>query len=212
MRMFLIAAVMTMSAGASCILVENEQIRAADLARSVRGLASLAPETVFGYAPQPGAMRVVSAQDIRRFAAANGVDVDTAEPVCVEYGVRVLERTDVEQAIRKVLEDGIELEVVDFTRAAVPRGELAFAKTGLLIPAEPSSEAVLWRGHVLYGQRSAAPIWARVRLTVTRTEVVAVRDLRPGAAIAEADRVHVTRMRLCYRARLSGLILRLYKP
>jgi flagella basal body P-ring formation protein FlgA len=187
MRLILVGLLTTASAAAACLQVESEHIRARDLVVIAPELRSLAPDTVFGYAPQPGAIRVISPEELRRFAAANGVQVENAAEMCVAYPIHPLDRTAMAQAMKAFLDPEVELDIIDFTRVGVPAGRLVFDGKGLVVPAEPSSEPVLWRGSVLYGDRRAAPVWARVRLTVQRTEVVAARDLQAGHKITTGD-------------------------
>ena len=187
MRMLLIPALFAGAAAAACVPVENEYVRARDLAGGAPELASLDGETVFGYAPQPGAVRVISAEEIRRFAAAHGLRADASSEVCIEYPLRRLEQAAVELALRAAVEDGVAVELVDFTRGGVPAGKLVFDRKALLVPIEPVAEPLLWRGYVLYGAHRAAAVWARVRLTVTRAEVVALRDLPPNEPITPND-------------------------
>jgi hypothetical protein len=169
MQTILVGVLTAVTAVAGCVPVEDEHIRAKDLAVSVPELRSLNPDAVFGFAPVPGAVRAISAEEIRRFAGANGLQSSAAADTCVQYPVRILDRAAVEEAVRTVLDSGTQLEVVDFTHGGVPAGKLVFDGKGLLVPAEPTSEPLLWRGQVVYGTGRAAHIWARVRLTVQRT-------------------------------------------
>ena len=187
MRILAILLMIAGTAGAACIPIENDRITAGNLALGVPELQSVKPDTAFGYAPQPGAVRLISAGEIRRFAAAQGVTMAEAAEVCVEYPVRPLDPAELVRAMKLALAGEVRIELVDYSRIGVPRGTIVFERAGLLLPADTAAEPLHWRGHVEYGLKRRAMIWARVRATETRTEIVAGRDLRPGESIAEGD-------------------------
>jgi flagella basal body P-ring formation protein FlgA len=172
---------------AGCIPIEHDRIGAGDLASVAAELRSLAPDITFGYAPQPGAVRLISAEEIRRFAAAHGLTLASAAEVCIEYPVRALDPVELVRSMQNSLGSGVRIEVVDFSRNGVPRGRLVFERSGLLLPAEPTPEPVMWRGHIEYALQKRVHIWARVRVTETRSDLVAARDLRPHEPIGSND-------------------------
>jgi hypothetical protein len=61
---------------------------------------------------------------------------------------------------------GARIEVVDFTRGALPVGKPEFLRSGL-------SAGGLWQGSLAYGDHRSVPIWARVRITGPDGETIA---------------------------------------
>ena len=95
----------------------------------------------------------------------------------------------VEQAMQQLTDDtvnnalaasfsGARIELVDFTRHAVPRGEVVFPASGL-IRTQSAGTAALWKGYVRYGGPRRLAIWARVRISATLQRVRAVEELPP---------------------------------
>jgi flagella basal body P-ring formation protein FlgA len=69
----------------------------------------------------------------------------------------------------------------DLSPEPVPPGIIQFAVEQLVRPALPDSPA-LWRGEVLAGSRRIN-IWARAKISVPVTRLIAVDDLKPGQLI-----------------------------
>jgi flagella basal body P-ring formation protein FlgA len=174
-----------------CLVVRGDRILASDLARIDKAFQSLSPELSFGYAPMPGATRAVPAQQLQRFATRHGVVDFRAgfESVCFERPMEALSEERLIQSLREALGDPrARIEVVDFTRDRIPIGRLRFERSGLYIPPGSAKDAVLvWRGAVEYGTRRTFKVFAKVRITKTRQQVVAVRDLRAGEVIQASD-------------------------
>jgi flagella basal body P-ring formation protein FlgA len=75
-----------------------------------------------------------------------------------------------------------QIDIVEFSRFAVPRGHLEFPREGLVGGSEPAAGA-LWRGFVRYGENRKFAIWARARISVSFRRVVAAANLSAGNPI-----------------------------
>ncbi len=170
---------------AACVAVEADKVTAADLSRVLPAFAAAPPEADFGYAPAPGARRVYPRKELERLARRHGISLSEAADVCV---VRPLERLTagrLAEAMRASLgSPQARIEIVEYAAFGAPRGVLEFPASGLRRPpANMPDAAVLWKGHVRYAGNRRFPVWARVRLRAPGVRVVAIDDLRPGAAI-----------------------------
>src|SRR5207237_1848165 len=77
------------------------------------------------------------------------------------------------------------VDIVELSRYPVPPGEIRFIRSAL--PASTGAP-VLWRGSVMYNGERRFAIWARVKITVPSTRMVAAENLPPGRRI---EREHV---------------------
>jgi flagella basal body P-ring formation protein FlgA len=174
-----------LAALAGCLPVEGSKVTAADLARADVRFAALEPGTAFGYAPAPGAHRIFRRAELTRLAASQNLSLDGGADICV---MRALEPLDPERLLDSMraalapLEALIEL--VETARFQVPLGVLEFPASGLARPplGDPAA-AVIWRGYVRYAGGSRYPIWAKVKVSIHVTRIVAAEDLRPGRPI-----------------------------
>lgn len=181
--------ILALAAASACLTLEGEQIRAADLARAVPEFASLAPETALGYAPSPGVRRVMLAGELTRLAARHGITVKAApQGVCFERAAEKISPERVLAALKEALggESQAKIELLDYPRRSLPRGELEFSRSGFSAPALASAP-VVWRGRLRYAEHRSVPVWARVRITVRGQRVTAMKDLEQGRAIEAAD-------------------------
>ena len=188
----LLIAGLAVPAGAAdegCIEVDGDRILARHFARANAVFAELPPQRPLAYVPTAGVQRVLTAAQLRRIARQHGLVDDGLSPACFERASELLTLEGILDVMRDELgTPEARLEIVDFSRRPVPRGVLAFPIAGLSSPSKSDPEKpVLWRGTVRYGNRRSASIWARVRLTVPRRQVVAKRDLSPGEPITAAD-------------------------
>lgn len=172
-----------------CTPVEGDRILAGDLARVLPVFAVLDPEEPVAYTPVPGAQRVMSPAQLRQLMQRYDLPGAPATAVCFERFAEPLTAERVEAALRTALDaPEAKLEVADFSRHLVPRGELEFRSSGLASASNSSAESpVLWRGLLRYGNRRSVSVWARVRISVTRPQVTALRDLPPGEPIRSGD-------------------------
>lgn len=174
---------------AECVAVDRDRILAGDLARLRPLFAALDPAAVIGYAPAPGRRRTLEPEELARLARRHGLPEASLEPVCFERATEALTEERLLEAMQAALAaPQARIEIVDYSRYPVPRGELAFPLAGLASPPPGRPEApVLWRGRVLYDGRRSASVWARVRIGLPTRLVFARRDLEPGKPIEVAD-------------------------
>lgn len=172
-----------------CARLEADRIRAADLARERPLFAALDPAVVIGYAPAPGRRRTFDAEELARLAKRHGLPEVSLEPVCFERAAEALGPERLLEAMQAALgEPAARIEILDYSRYPVPRGELCFPLSGLASAPPGKPEApVIWRGRVLYDGRRSVAVWARVRISSPRRLVVARRDLVVGRPIEAAD-------------------------
>lgn len=159
--------IMLLFAGAlhACTAVEGERILGRDLAKANPKLAGIPQDFVLGYAPIPGRQRVVEGQELLRIARAHGVVEESFQAVCFERPTVVLTEEDLRPVLEKALGADVRLEISDFSRYPVPRGELIFFLKDLARPPIAQLESpVVWRGHIKYDTNGSAVIWAKVKV------------------------------------------------
>lgn len=175
-------------ASPSCHRVEGDRITAADLAAVLPVFAAVAPDTVVGYAPQPGSYRNIEPAELSRFAAAHGVIFHGIETLCFEPALIELAPDEIQASIQTSLNaasiSGAEVEIIEYSKFRVPSGKLSFPIDSL--PSYSPSNTAIWNGFVEHENRRY-PVWARVRMTVPQTRVVAAADLRAGQRVQEGD-------------------------
>lgn len=167
----------------SCFPVDGPKLLARHVAAAVPDFSQLAPDTQLGFSPVPGAVRRVRAEELLRMASAHSLTLaPPAEGACFEWPMAPLDSGETLLAMRRSLPQEAQLEIVELSRISVPKGEITFPldqlKTGM------------WRGHVRYGENGRYDIWARVRVTLKQTHVVAVGALKAGERIS-ADQVQL---------------------
>lgn len=181
---------------ASCRAVEGDRITAADLAAVLPAFAAIPADTVFGYAPQPGAYRSIEPAELTRFAAAHGLHYHGIDNVCFEPALHELEPLVIEESIRESLNDmsisGAEIEVIEYSKFRVPAGKLIFPAESL--PAYAPANTAIWNGFVEHNHHRYT-VWARVKITVAQTRVVAAVSLRAGQHI-EASNLRLEEVRV----------------
>ncbi len=170
------------NAAAGCRTVDGDRILVSDLAPAWPALSTLPPAMEIGFAPSPGARRLFSVAELRRLAARHGVESTPAGPLCFERRVAPLAPEEILRALREALgESQARMELVDYLRAPVPVGKLEFPRNGLARVA--GRGVAMWRGRIVYGTGRSYPFWARVRVSVERRRVVALRALPAGRPI-----------------------------
>lgn len=179
----MLLSVLSFSAFAGCKPVDGDKIRGRDLALADPHLISLPANLTFAFAPDPGAQRVVTAVEIRRIAAFNGIHIDSLSDLCFEVPLRKIGLDEAIVAMRGSLPAIKDLNVLGLATVGVPPGVLEFPVTGIEPASPDGAGGQLWRGFVRYAENRRASVWARVVVTVTYSAVVAVRDLEPWAEI-----------------------------
>jgi flagella basal body P-ring formation protein FlgA len=177
---------------AGCLSVEGERVLARDLTPASAAFAALPPEIAFGYAPAPGARRVLRAAELKRLASPHDLSLEPGTEICVARPLEPLNRDRLLASMRASLANpAARLEVVEFAGFGAPSGEIEFPLAGLRRPpARDPASPVLWKGTVRYAARRRYPIWAKVRISVRSTRVVAAENLRVGSPI-EASQVRL---------------------
>ena len=178
---FLLAA----GAAPACLPVSGERIVAADLAAAIPEFGAVDPRTPFGYAPSPGATRVLRVGDVERFARQVGVELEDEYRLCFAWELRPVPPSAYEEAMRKALgRSDVEIKILQLSGYPAPPGELVFDAAALTAPSGGDPTApTLWRGHVEYGQDRKFAVWARVQLVAEMQRVVAAVPLRAGEPI-----------------------------
>ena len=169
------------AAATGCHPVESEKITGGDLAAISDIFAAVPATAVVAHAPAPGRTRVMRPEELQRLLGASETTA-TFPLVCFEWKTEPLSREDVSAAMQKALQnDQAELEILETSHDPVPKGEVSFPIAGL--PTAGSSGAVMWRGYVRYGTSRRFDIWARVKVSVPYTRVVAAAPIKAGELI-----------------------------
>jgi flagella basal body P-ring formation protein FlgA len=181
----MIPIVMFVAATTACHAVNGDRITAGDLAAVFPAFATVAPEKVIGYAPEPGDHRLLEPAELLRIAAANGVELRNTTSTCFERALMPLEAPAILNALRTSLNrPGAEIEVIEFSKFFVPPGKIVFPLESM--PARAMDHVAIWNGYVdVNGRRF--PIWARARITVPQTRVVAIVQIHAGQTIGAGD-------------------------
>lgn len=136
-----------------CVEVDGSRIRGRDLATRFPEYASRADIAV-GLAPAPGVTRWLRNPE-----------------VCVVRRAERLSRERVLAAVARAVGEPAEIELLSWTGLALPAGEIALRASG-----------GQFRGHVENdGQRF--PVWAKARVAVERTRLVAILDTKAGTML-----------------------------
>jgi flagella basal body P-ring formation protein FlgA len=193
MRTVLLLSVAWALARADCVAVSSDQILAGDLSDAVPFLRQLKPNTPLGFSPLPGTQRVFWTRELALIAESHGFSVTTSggalPSVCVERAVRPISIEQMNAALVTGLSrSDAELELVEFSRQPVPAGKLEFKRAGLnRPPLQAPDAAVLWRGRLIYDDRRSAMVWARVKISVDQTLLVAAQDIGVGTVITAQE-------------------------
>ena len=165
----IVVSLTTLAASADCVRV-GDRILGRDLKAVRSGFTALPDDQVIGFAPLPGVQRVFRRRDLDRIAASLGIlPVDGAD-VCFERAVVFLDPARIHAALKSALNrPEASIDLVDYTHAALPDGEIEFRLAGLAKAAPAPETPVVWRGRLRYEGGRSASIWATVRITETRT-------------------------------------------
>jgi flagella basal body P-ring formation protein FlgA len=172
----------------ACHGVEGDSILGRHLAAADAQFAAVPEDARIGYAPMPGTQRTLSAMDLTRVAARFGIEGEFHD-LCFEYPTRRLETGEMLSAMRESLKvASARIEIAEFSLYAAPKGVVVFPLTGLSRPSPArAEEPVIWRGYVEYGSSGTAQrkfaVWAKVRLQVEETRVVAAENLAVAQAV-----------------------------
>jgi flagella basal body P-ring formation protein FlgA len=172
---------------ADCLPVTGDRILGRDLALADPRFSAMPASYIVSSAPLPGAKRVFAAAEIARIAHANNIRLDEPPEICFVVPVKPVADEEMIAAMHLSLPRGVEIAIVDRSRAETPPGEIVFSPSGLA-PASASDPAVqLWRGFVRYSETRRVEIWARVSVRGQYTTVVAGRELTMNVPIDAAS-------------------------
>jgi flagella basal body P-ring formation protein FlgA len=193
-----------MAAPADCHQLDSVSVLARDLAPLVPGFAQVPGDFLVGYIESSGAPKILHGADLEHIAKNRGVDLHGLEDLCLERRTFVVPAALIVDAMRKTLGSapGLKIEIAASSPQAVPTGEVVFprsgvqASVGVQAPAgtqASGSSEVMWHGLVQTsapptsssqtGKGPTYPIWARVRVSVPVSRVIAVVDLPPGKPV-----------------------------
>jgi flagella basal body P-ring formation protein FlgA len=164
---------------AACVSIPGAHITAEDLARAVRSFTPLDPAAVVASAPLPGTVRVFHSAELGRMLAL--LNPSAGMPpgdICFERPVAHLSEAVVLKAMRGAVGTTAKIELVELSHLPAPEGEIVFPRESL-----GSSPIALWRGFVLYDDDKKFQIWARVKVRVPVTRMIAVEALQQGKPI-----------------------------
>jgi flagella basal body P-ring formation protein FlgA len=191
MRVFLISVVLSALAHAGCLAVSSDKILARDVRDSWPFLQELDPDTTIAFAPRPGVQRILSARDLILIARERGLDLrgTIVSSICVERVVRPISPEEMRAALLLAIgTTDVELEVIGFSPEALPPGDLEFKPVHLGRPSgENQGTPVIWRGLLRYDLQSSMPVWAKVKISVGCSLLVASEDIPAGTAIKAAQ-------------------------
>lgn len=166
----------------ACSAIEADQITGKDLAAASPIFAAIDPGVIVSPAPVPGAQRFLHPAELLGLAKRNGIAVSgPIAEACFERATELLSAEKLLPVLQAALGiDQAAIEILDFSRIAVPHGSLEFARAGL-------ASNGLWRGHVNFGENRSTPVWVRVRVIAAQTWVEAAAPLAPGKPIEIAQ-------------------------
>jgi flagellar basal body P-ring formation protein FlgA len=72
------------------------------------------------------------------------------------------------------------VDLLDYSRAPAPAGELRFPLSGL----RTQAGVAVWNGYVAYGGARRFPLWVKLKVAGSMPRLVAAAPLQPGRAIA----------------------------
>jgi len=165
----------------TCLAVgpASDHIVARDLDPALPGLADAGGETPVSLAPAPGVPRLFGFAELRRLGARFQLAGEPVREICFERPVSPPDPARLLAAMRRQLPEA-RIEILDYSRAPAPEGDLDFPLAGVRC----GTSDQLWSGSVRYAASRRFYVWARVRVVVRASRVVAAQDLHPGPAIA----------------------------
>jgi hypothetical protein len=161
-----------------CQVVDGDRILGRDLAAADPMFTTIDPEADIGAAPLPGVRRVFHPDELWRLARLHAIAISSpATALCFERLTELLTVEVLLPALKQALAmESAEIEILDYSRSAVPHGRLEFTRAGL-------SSSGLWRGRVVYGEGHSAPIWVKLSGDVERGDKIAIEVSSGGARL-----------------------------
>ena len=168
-------------AGCLAVSAGSDQILAGDLAAGLPLWAAVAPATPLGLAPAPGVQRVFRLLELRRLAERFNLSPAPDREVCVTRPVAVCTAGRLLAAMQKEL-PAAHIDLLDFSRLPAPEGDLSFPVSGL----RQAPSGGYWNGYVAYAGKHRFAVWARVKVTLAASRVVAAQDIKSGLPLDPA--------------------------
>lgn len=173
-----------------CQILQSDVILARDVAAVIPGFRQVSGDFRLGYVPASGVPRMLRGADLQRIARNQGVELTDLPDVCFSQRTFIPQAPEIETAMRATLADvpGIasaKIEITSSSPHAVPFGDLIFPRSGLQLPTAAVPE-VMWRGFVRHGSEQF-PVWARTRITVSTTRIVAIVNIPAGKPIQKSQ-------------------------
>ena len=186
--MIVAALVAVLAQPAACHAINADRIYGRDLAAAVPLFSALSPDIEIGYSPAPGLQRVFHPAELKHIADTYHLQGDVQDPVCFSWPTALPSRESILASMNETLKDRTaRVEFIDQSLTPAPKGRLVFPLSGL---SGFSAEPVIWRGYVEYGVNHRFAIWARVRVTVKESRVVAGEALASGDSV-RANQLHI---------------------
>lgn len=171
-----------------CVVVDSNRVLVRDVVQEVPALAALPGELMLGYTPAAGMVRWWKGRHVQAVGFRHGIETGEVPDFCVERPSAPIREDEIVRALRAVLPSGSRLQLVDFCRLPVPRGELQFSLRGVVRPPNPLPDSLLmWRGRVSFDNNRSAPFWAKVRISVQRKGFYAAQAIPQGKTIGLED-------------------------
>ena len=129
-----------------CLPVEGEKVVARDLTGASAVFAALPADAAFGYAPAPGAQRLLNATELKRLAWPQDLALDPGFQLCVVRPLEPLDGERLVEAMRSALAwPEARIELAEMAAFGAPRGQIEFPLAGLRRPPPASpGQPVLW--------------------------------------------------------------------
>jgi flagella basal body P-ring formation protein FlgA len=176
----------TLAIAAACIALSGAHITAGDLAKALTAFVPADPAAVLSPAPAPGIARVFHPAELERLLASMSVPATAPlTDICFERFIAPLSGAAVLEAMRAALVTAATIELIEVSHFPAPDGEIVFPRGSLGLSG--SSNGALWRGFVRYDDGRKFQIWARVKIRMPVTRMIAVETLQQGQPIRSAQ-------------------------
>lgn len=196
MHLLLPLVVLATSVEPGCIIVDQQQILARDLAPLVPAFASLPPGTALAPAPAFGARRELPAATVRQWAAVHELAILLEGPLCVFRRAARSEDIAWEAELREAFDSLFhfkpgpnEISILETQLTPGAPGKLSLERSGLSF--DPARKSYVWRGKLI-GEGLSATAKIRFSLASTEQRIVTARAIPAGRALTAEDFTEVS--------------------
>ena len=174
-----------LSAGTKCLPIEGKFIVASQVTGIEPAFAALPADAVIAHAPLPGVPRTLSAGELNAVLLRHAAPPTASGGRCFAYFAEPLVPERLMAAFKSSLlarfpESGFwRAELLDHSQSKVPDGVVLYYPISSVAP-DRGDGSRLYRGYVAYADDRRFPVWARIRLAVDETRIMATRDLPAG--------------------------------